>query len=79
MKWLLVNLVKVYRAAISPMLGPKCRFTPTCSAYTIEAIENYGAWQGSILAVKRILRCHPWGGHGYDPVPNKDTKTKDSA
>jgi putative membrane protein insertion efficiency factor len=79
MKSLLVGLVKVYRNAISPMLGPKCRYTPTCSAYAIEAIENYGAWQGSILAVKRILRCHPWGGHGYDPVPNKDPKTKDSA
>lgn len=79
MKWLIISIIRFYRTVISPMLGPKCRFTPTCSAYAIEAVQNHGAWHGSIFAVKRILRCHPWGGSGYDPVPNKETQTKDSA
>ena len=79
MKWLIVGLIKVYRTVLSPMLGPKCRYTPSCSAYAIEAVEQHGAWHGGVLAVKRILRCHPWGGSGYDPVPNRETKTKDSA
>ena len=79
MKWIILTLLKAYRNILSPMLGPKCRFTPTCSAYAIEAIETHGTWHGCILAVKRILRCHPWGGHGYDPVPIKEPKTKDSA
>jgi uncharacterized protein len=79
MRWLIVGLIKAYRAVISPMLGPKCRFIPTCSAYAIEAVEVHGAWHGSVLAVKRILRCHPWGDSGYDPVPNKETQPKDSA
>lgn len=51
-----------------------CRFTPTCSSYALEAIETYGAFKGSILSVKRILRCNPWGGSGYDPVPKKGNK-----
>jgi putative membrane protein insertion efficiency factor len=79
MKKFLIAMIGVYRKAISPLLGPRCRYIPTCSAYAIEALETHGAWQGSILAVKRIFRCHPWGGSGYDPVPNKNTTTKDSA
>ncbi len=51
------------------MLGPKCRYTPTCSQYALEAFKKYGPFKGCWLAVKRISRCHPWGGHGYDPVP----------
>ncbi len=71
MKRVLIALVKWYRRAISPLTPPSCRFTPTCSAYAIEALERFGAIKGSWLAVKRILRCHPWGGSGYDPVPEK--------
>ena len=61
--------VLFYRAAISPLFPPCCRFTPTCSAYALEALRRHGALRGSWLAIKRILRCHPWGGSGYDPVP----------
>ena len=65
----LLTPVYSYRYVISPLLGVNCRFTPTCSAYTIEAIEKYGALRGGWLAVKRIVRCHPFGGSGDDPVP----------
>ncbi|HJD93109.1 MULTISPECIES: membrane protein insertion efficiency factor YidD [Bacteroides] len=58
-----------YRAAISPLLGPSCRFTPTCSQYAIQALKKHGPIKGLYLTIKRILRCHPWGGSGYDPVP----------
>jgi len=64
-----IGLIKLYQWIISPILGPKCRFTPTCSHYTIEALKKHGLFKGSWLAIKRISRCHPWGGHGYDPVP----------
>ena len=63
-----------YRYAISPLLGPgKCRFQPTCSAYALEAIESHGALKGGWLSLRRILRCHPWGGSGYDPSPPPPT------
>lgn len=62
-------LVRFYRAFISPLTPPSCRYTPTCSAYALEALERHGALKGSWLSVRRILRCHPWGGSGYDPVP----------
>ena len=65
----LVLLIKIYRKFISPYTLPSCRFTPTCSQYAIEALTKYGPFKGSWLAIKRICRCHPWGGHGYDPVP----------
>ncbi|MEJ7736239.1 MAG: membrane protein insertion efficiency factor YidD [Chitinophagaceae bacterium] len=64
-----IALIRVYQYIISPWLGPKCRYTPTCSHYSIEALKKYGLIKGSWLTVKRIARCHPWGGHGYDPVP----------
>lgn len=65
----LMGLVRFYRAAISPWTLPSCRYHPTCSAYALEALERHGAVRGSWLAVRRIGRCHPWGGSGYDPVP----------
>ncbi|MDP4204302.1 MAG: membrane protein insertion efficiency factor YidD [Bacteroidota bacterium] len=58
-----------YRYCISPLKPPTCRYTPTCSQYAVEAVRKHGPLKGMVLAVKRILRCHPWGGHGYDPVP----------
>ena len=61
--------VYFYRYSISPLIGPRCRYTPTCSQYAIEAIQKYGPFKGVWLAIKRIVRCNPWGGHGYDPVP----------
>jgi putative membrane protein insertion efficiency factor len=66
---LLLLLVRFYQLFISPLTPPSCRYTPTCSAYAAEAIGKYGAWRGGRLALRRIGRCHPWGGHGHDPVP----------
>jgi len=69
-KTVLLALIRFYRAAISPFKRyPTCRFRPTCSEYAYEAISRYGAARGGLLAIKRILRCHPWGKSGYDPVP----------
>lgn len=68
----LVGLVRFYQILISPLLGSNCRFTPTCSNYMLEALEVYGLIKGLYLGVKRIFRCHPWGGSGYDPVPKKE-------
>jgi hypothetical protein len=62
-------LVRIYQGAISPLIGPACRYEPSCSQYAVVAIQKHGAFKGAWLAVKRIGRCHPWGGHGYDPVP----------
>ncbi|HEY1062384.1 MAG TPA: membrane protein insertion efficiency factor YidD [Daejeonella sp.] len=62
-------LIWVYQNLISPILGKSCRFTPTCSHYGIEAIQKHGPFKGGWLTIKRIGRCHPWGGHGHDPVP----------
>jgi putative membrane protein insertion efficiency factor len=64
-----ILLIKIYQWGISPLLGPKCRFTPTCSHYALQAFQKYGPLKGFWLSVKRIGRCHPWGGHGHDPVP----------
>ena len=64
-----IALIKLYQWIISPLLGSKCRYTPTCSHYGIEALKKYGPIKGLWLTAKRIARCHPWGGHGYDPVP----------
>lgn len=65
----LLSVIRFYRRAISPALPPSCRFMPTCSAYAEEAIQRHGARRGGGLALRRILRCHPFGGSGYDPVP----------
>jgi putative membrane protein insertion efficiency factor len=66
---LLVLVAKGWQKGPSLVLPPSCRYQPSCSAYAIAALERYGAWRGGLLAVKRLLRCHPWGGSGYDPVP----------
>jgi hypothetical protein len=63
-----ILLIRFYQFAISPWLAPACRFTPTCSAYSLEAFRKYGPGKGLVLTIKRIARCHPWGGHGHDPV-----------
>jgi putative membrane protein insertion efficiency factor len=64
-----ILLIKVYQLFISPLFPSSCRYTPTCSHYTVEALKKYGVIKGSWLGIKRISRCHPWGGSGYDPVP----------
>ena len=67
-KWILIFLIKIYKRLISPMLGNRCRFYPSCSSYALEAITKYGAIKGSFMAFKRIIRCHPFNPGGYDPV-----------
>lgn len=67
--WLLVLPIRFYRACISPYTPPSCRFVPTCSEYALQALRKHGPLKGLGLAIRRILRCHPWGGSGYDPVP----------
>lgn len=69
--WLLLIPVYIYRGVISPLLPASCRYTPTCSRYTIEALKRHGPIRGSCLSAKRILSCNPWGGSGFDPVPEK--------
>ena len=70
MKTVLLAIIRFYRKRISPLFPPRCRYTPTCSRYAQEAIEKYGPWKGSFLAIKRIMRCHPFAkGDYYDPVP----------
>ena len=67
---LLIAPIRFYQRFISPLTPPSCRFTPTCSQYAIEALQKHGPIRGLYLAIRRILRCHPWGGSGYDPVPD---------
>lgn len=67
-----IFLVRVYQRVLSPLKPASCRFLPTCSTFTIEALQRHGPLRGGWLATKRICRCHPWGGHGYDPVPGGD-------
>ncbi|RMH64387.1 MAG: membrane protein insertion efficiency factor YidD [Calditrichaeota bacterium] len=72
--YVLIGLVKLYQMFISPYLGSSCRHSPTCSQYTLEAINIHGPFKGSWLGIRRIARCHPWGTSGYDPVPPKTEK-----
>lgn len=71
---LLLFPIYIYRTCISPLTPPSCRFTPTCSAYAAEAIRVHGPFRGLWLALRRLMRCHPWGGSGYDPVPSRVVK-----
>ena len=69
MRYVLIGFVRFYQGAISPFLPNACRYTPTCSQYMIEAVTKHGVIRGGWLGLKRMGRCHPWGGHGHDPVP----------
>lgn len=69
LSFILVIPIKLYQILISPLIGPNCRYHPTCSQYSIEAINKHGPFKGTWLAIKRISSCHPWGGSGHDPVP----------
>jgi len=76
-KWLalpLILLVRLYQWVLSPMLPGVCRYTPSCSTYGLQALRRYGAFRGGWLTLKRFLSCHPWGGHGYDPVPDPSSQ-----
>jgi hypothetical protein len=68
MQWILIQLVVLYRVVLAPILIGRCRFTPTCSQYAIDAIRRYGSARGSWMALRRVCRCHPWGGGGFDPA-----------
>ena len=72
----LLILIRGYQLIISPLLGPNCRFMPTCSEYAMESLRSHGLIKGIYLTVKRIGKCHPWGGHGYDPIPTKKVENK---
>ena len=64
-----ILLIRFYQKVVSPLMPASCRYTPTCSSYSIGAFKKYGLWKGFVLTIKRIGSCHPWGGNGYDPVP----------
>ncbi|MDX1807031.1 MAG: membrane protein insertion efficiency factor YidD [Paenisporosarcina sp.] len=76
MKYVVISFIKLYQKIISPLTPPSCRFYPTCSHYGVEAVEKHGALKGTYLAVKRILRCHPFNEGGYDPVPEEWNERK---
>jgi len=78
LKKILFYLIRLYQKFLSPLCPGCCRYRPTCSQYVIEAINRHGILKGLLLGIKRILRCHPWGGSGYDPVPEKTDKKKTS-
>ena len=75
LSYILIQLIKCYKFLISPLLGQSCRYLPTCSEYSIEALKTYGLFKGLFLSIKRILSCHPWGQGGFDPV-KKEMKVK---
>ena len=69
LEYIFIGIIKLYQYTISPLLMPSCRYTPSCSAYGVEAIKKHGPFKGGWLTIKRVLSCNPWGGNGYDPVP----------
>ncbi|MFN5294154.1 MAG: membrane protein insertion efficiency factor YidD [Flavobacteriales bacterium] len=76
LKKLFIFPIRLYQRYLSPLLGQNCRFDPTCSHFAVEAIEEWGVMKGIWMGARRIAKCHPWGGFGYDPVPKKDTTVK---
>ena len=70
----LIVFIKIYQYTVSPIIGQNCRYLPTCSEYTIECLKKFGLIKGFILSFKRVSKCHPWGSHGYDPIPNRIEK-----
>ena len=72
----LLLLIRGYQLIISPLLGSNCRFMPTCSEYAMESLRSHGLIRGCYLTIKRVGKCHPWGGHGYDPIPTKKVENK---
>ena len=72
----LIILIRGYQLIVSPMLGSNCRFIPTCSEYAIESLKSHGLIKGFFLIIKRVGKCHPWGSHGYDPIPSKKAGNK---
>ena len=76
MKRVLLSALRFYKAQISPALPPACRYSPSCSEYAIEAVERHGAWRGSIMAIRRVLSCNPLARGGYDPVPDRGSRTR---
>lgn len=76
LKIIFILPIRFYQYAISPLLGPSCRFKPTCSHYMVGAIEEWGIFKGLWLGIKRISKCHPWGSHGHDPVPKNPKKNR---
>lgn len=79
MKKLLLLLLRAYKLGVSPLLGQNCRFYPSCSDYAAEAVQEYGALKGSVLAARRLCKCHPWHPGGFDPVPARATDTSSAA
>ena len=77
--WLLSGLIRLYRVVLSPVMPPHCRYWPSCSEYALQALRVHGPIKGSWYALRRIGRCHPWGGSGYDPVPGADGHSHDVA
>jgi uncharacterized protein len=71
---ILIGFVRLYQAVLSPYLPNSCRYTPTCSQYMVEAIKEWGPFKGTWLGLKRLSTCHPWGGHGHDPIPKRNDK-----
>ncbi len=69
LNYIFIGLVRFYQLSISPLLPSSCRYTPTCSNYSLEALKKHGPFRGGWLSIKRFLSCNPWGGHGHDPVP----------
>ena len=67
----LIFIIKIYQFIFSPLIGKNCRYIPTCSEYAVESLKLHGLLRGSFFAIKRILKCHPYGGHGFDPIPNR--------
>ena len=72
----LIVMIRLYQLFISPLLGQNCRYLPTCSEYSVKSLKEHGLFRGSILSIKRISKCHPWGSRGFDPVPKKTDLNK---